>query len=71
MSFDYEYTTEVCELHDVVEGPSAKLRTSGSYRNFEHLSAGSTAWLGYKDLLLRHASVYYINVHVTNNMGED
>ena len=70
VSFDYEYETEVCELQAKIEGPDAPLRVSGSFRNFERLNSGHSAWLGYSDLPLRHGNVYYINAHLINNMGE-
>ncbi len=70
VSFDYEYVTENCDLQSVIEGPGVHLRTSASYRNFERLSAGHSAWFAYDNLPLIHGEVYYINARITNNLGE-
>ena len=69
MSFDYEYQTENCELQSVIEGPGVHLRISGSYRNFERLGSGHSAWFEYDNLPLIHGEVYYINARIVNNMG--
>ena len=69
MSFDYEFETENCELHSVIEGPGVFLRVSASYHNFEKLSSGHSAWLSYSGLSLIHGEIYYINIRLTNNVG--
>ena len=69
ISFDYEYMTENCEIHSVIEGPGVLLRVSDSYHNFERLGPGHTAWFNYDNLPLIHGEVYYINARITNNVG--
>ncbi|XP_069118468.1 uncharacterized protein [Argopecten irradians] len=68
VAFDYEYHTENCDLHSVVEGQQAKRRISGTYAHYERL-IGSTAYISYTDLPLVHRLTYFINVHVTNVLG--
>ncbi|XP_033747032.1 uncharacterized protein LOC117332256 [Pecten maximus] len=69
VSFDYEYHSEICDMHEVVEGPSASLRLSGTYKNYERLGVGHSSYIQYDNLNLSHATVYYINAKVTNTMG--
>ena len=66
ISFDFEYHTQKCLLHDVIEGPFAKLRISGSYKNFDRLDVGFNSYIQYKGVLLTHGTVYYINAVLTN-----
>ncbi|XP_069118473.1 uncharacterized protein [Argopecten irradians] len=68
VAFDYEYHTENCDLHSVVEGHQAKRRISGTFAHYERL-IGSTAYISYTDLPLVHGLTYFINVHVTNVLG--
>ncbi|XP_033731540.1 uncharacterized protein LOC117321183 [Pecten maximus] len=71
VAFDYEYHTENCDLHSVVEGHQAKLRISGTYANYERLNIGSAAFVSYTELPLVHGLTYFINFHVTNVLGYD
>ncbi|XP_069134676.1 uncharacterized protein [Argopecten irradians] len=69
VSFDYEYHSEVCDMHEVVEGPRASLRLSGTYKNYERLGVGHSSYVLYDNLDLAHATAYYINAKITNTMG--
>ena len=69
VSFDFEYETNTCLLHAVIEGPGVFLRVDKSYHNYERLGSGHSAWFHYDHLPLIHGEVYYINVRITNNMG--
>ncbi|XP_060074374.1 uncharacterized protein LOC132554093 [Ylistrum balloti] len=69
VSFDYEYHSEICDMHEVVEGPRASLRLSGTFKNYERLGVGHSSYILYENLPLQHATVYYINAKVTNAMG--
>ncbi|OWF46933.1 Delta-like protein 1 [Mizuhopecten yessoensis] len=69
VSFDYEYHSETCDMHEVVEGPRASLRQSGTYKNYERLGVGHSSYVLYDNLNLCHAIVYYINAKITNTIG--
>ena len=69
VSFDYEYHTESCELHENVVGPLAEIRISGAFEHYERLGVGHTTDLQYTNINLRHAAVYFINVNITNMLG--
>ncbi|OWF48075.1 hypothetical protein KP79_PYT16306 [Mizuhopecten yessoensis] len=69
VSFDYEYHSETCDMYEVVQGPRATLRLSGTYKNFERLGVGHSSYVLYDKLDLHHATVYYINAKVTNTLG--
>lgn len=66
ISFDFAYTDYICMLHSVVEGQSAKLRSDGSYHNFERLGVGFISMIEYDKLPLIHGTVYYIQTLITN-----
>jgi hypothetical protein len=65
ISFDYEFHSETCDLHAVIEGPQADLRVSGSYKHYERVDLGNTYLLEHS-LDLLHGVRYYINAEVTN-----
>ncbi|XP_069134862.1 uncharacterized protein [Argopecten irradians] len=69
VSFDYEYHSEICDLHEVVEGPRASLRLSGTYKSYERLGVGHSSYVLYENLDLAHATAYYINAKVNNVLG--
>ncbi|WAQ98196.1 hypothetical protein MAR_022569, partial [Mya arenaria] len=66
ISFDYEYHSETCDMHDVVEGANVYLRISGTYSNYERLGIGYHVTLEYDNLPLSHGSQYFVNVQVNN-----
>ncbi|XP_061168901.1 uncharacterized protein LOC133178169 [Saccostrea echinata] len=66
VSFDYAYFTESCELQTVVEGPSAKLRKSGTYMNYERLGVGHNSYERFENLPLEHGITYFINARIVN-----
>ena len=68
VSFDFELHTQICDLHDVIEGPKSKLRISGSYQNYERLGIGYSAYKEYS-VDLEHGARYYINAHLYNTLG--
>ncbi|WAR20843.1 hypothetical protein MAR_014817 [Mya arenaria] len=69
VSFDYEYHSETCDLHDIVEGANAYLRISGTYSNYERLGIGYHVTLEYDNLPLSHGAQYFVNVQVNNVLG--
>ncbi|XP_071094116.1 uncharacterized protein [Haliotis cracherodii] len=69
VSFDFEYNTQVCDLHSVGEGPSAALRQNGNYKSFERLGVGQKHYKLFKNLNLTHKETYFMNTHVTNELG--
>lgn len=69
VSFDYAYFTESCELQHVIEGPNAKLRISGSYKNYERLGLQYNSFERYEDIPLEHGKVYFINARIGNILG--
>jgi hypothetical protein len=71
VSFDYEYHSETCDLHDVVQGANAYLRISGTYSNFERLGTGYNTPIEYAGLPLTHGSTYFVNTKVRNVLGYD
>lgn len=69
VSFDYEYHSETCDLHDVIEGTNAYLRISGTYSNYERLTTGYHTPTEYTNLPLAHGVTYFVNVKLTNVLG--
>lgn len=69
VSFDFEYHSETCDLQAFVQGPNAKLRVSGTYKNYERLGVGSNSYVSYENLDLSHGTAYYINADITNTLG--
>ena len=69
VSFDFDDTTQLCVLHDRVEGANAYLIVSGSYRNYERLGTGYHAPVEYTNLELKHGTLYFVNAKVTNILG--
>ncbi|XP_067685182.1 uncharacterized protein [Haliotis asinina] len=69
VSFDFEYNSQECELHSVGEGPNAALRYNGNYKSFERLGVGQKHYKIFKNLNLTHKETYFMNTHVTNELG--
>ncbi|XP_048251916.1 uncharacterized protein LOC124135018 [Haliotis rufescens] len=69
VSFDFEYNLQTCDLHSVSEGPSAALRLNGNYKSFERLGVGQNHYKVFKNLNLTHKETYFMNTHVTNELG--
>ncbi|XP_067664253.1 uncharacterized protein [Haliotis asinina] len=69
VSFDFEYNLQTCDLHSVSEGPSAALRFKGNYKSFERLGVGQNHYKIFKNLNLTHKETYFMNTHVTNELG--
>ena len=69
ISFDYEYHTQTCDLHNVVIGANAYLRISGTYSHYERLGIGYNAAIEYDNLPLEHGAQYFLNVQVNNVLG--
>lgn len=65
ISFDYEFHSETCDLHSVIEGPQAHLRASGTYKHYERMDLGNTHLLEHS-LDLLHGVRYFINAEITN-----
>ena len=69
VSFDYEFHSETCDLHSVLEGPFAELRKQGTYKNYERLDVGFNAVIRHQNISIEHGAMYYINTVVTNTLG--
>ncbi|XP_062598765.1 uncharacterized protein LOC134260192, partial [Saccostrea cucullata] len=65
ISFDYEFHSEICDLHSVIEGPLADVRLSGTYKHFERSDLGSTHSFEH-NLILLHGERYFLNAEITN-----
>jgi hypothetical protein len=65
VSYDFEFHTETCDLHSVIQGPKADLRISGTYKHFERLDIGHS-YIIQHDLHLLHGQKYFINAEITN-----
>ena len=69
VSFDYDYETEECALHNYVEGPSAKLKLSSNFVNYERIGIGKNEFISYSGLPLVHGTSYFINAVVSNTLN--
>ncbi len=45
------------------------MRTAGGYYHYEKLGAGNTVEFEFSDLSLKHNTMYFINVRVSNRLG--
>ena len=69
VSFDFDYASTQCNLHNVIEGIDAQLVLSDAFHNFERLGQGSSAYFSYHNLSLTHGNSYYLSSLVTNDKG--
>ena len=69
LSFSYSQLLGDCELQAVVEGAHAERRTDQHFQTYERVDKARTASLRYENLPLRHGTMYYVNVDVTNVLG--
>lgn len=68
VSFDYEQSSETCQLYDVIESHTNKLYKKGDFYNYERLGGGFSAFIEYQNQPLEHGMVYYVNVLIENTL---